>query len=129
MKELKSEKKVESLIENSLSKIRDMVDVNCVIGDLVSLPDGSSLIPISKVSVGFISGAGEYNDLNSKRNNADFPMSGGTGGGYSVKPIGFFLLQNGKYKLIHADKSSAYLSLLKSIGEIAENISKNKKNK
>ena len=85
--------KIKGLIDSSLENIRKMVDVNCVIGEPVTLPDSTTLIPVSKVSVGFVSGGGEYTDLNSKRNQDEFPMAGGTGGGYSVSPIGFFVLQ------------------------------------
>ncbi len=118
MKNNESNNKIESLINISLEKINSMIDVNCVIGEPVSMPDDSVLVPISKVSVGFVSGGGEYNDLNSKRNHADYPMAGGTGGGFCVTPIGFFVLKDGKFKIIRADKSSAYLTLLKSATEV-----------
>ena len=116
--DLVKNKKIESLIDVSLNKIRSMIDVNCVIGSAISIPDGSTIIPISKVSVGFVSGGGEYNDLNAKRNSADFPMAGGTGGGFSVSPIGFFVVDNNKFKLIRADKSSAYLGLIKNATDV-----------
>ena len=115
---LDKEKKLESLVDVSLEKIRSLIDVNCVIGAAISLPDGTSIIPISKVSVGFVSGGGEYSDLNSKRNSADFPMAGGTGGGFTVSPIGFFVADKNKFKLIRADKSTAYMSLIKSGTEV-----------
>jgi len=115
---LNKDRKIESLIDVSLDKIRSLIDVNCVIGNPISMPDGSSIIPISKVSVGFVSGGGEYNDLNAKRNSADFPMAGGTGGGFSVSPIGFFVVDNNKFKLIRADKSTAYLGLIKNATDV-----------
>ena len=115
--ELNRDNKIESLIDVSLEKIRSLIDVNCVIGSAITLPDGSAIIPISKVSVGFVSGGGEYNDLNAKRNSADFPMAGGTGGGFSVSPMGFFVVNKDKFKLIRADKSSAYLGLIKNATE------------
>lgn len=117
--------KIKSLVDTSLEKIRNMVDVNCVIGDAVSLPNDCSIIPISKVSVGFLCGGGEYNDLNAKRNEADFPMAGGTGGGYTVSPIGFFVMKDGKFKMINADKSSAYISLIKNASEVIKNLTTN----
>lgn len=127
MKEIKqSTNKVSELIDLSLSKIRNMVDVNCVIGEPVTLPDSSTIIPISKVSVGFVSGAGEYSDLNSKRNQIDLPMAGGTGGGYTVMPIGFFVIKKDKFKLVHADKSSAYLTLLKNATEVLKKMAEKK---
>ena len=115
---LNKENKLESLIDVSLEKIRGLIDVNCVIGSAISLPDGTSIIPISKVSIGFVSGGGEYNDLNAKRNSADFPMAGGTGGGFTVSPIGFFVADKNKFKLIRADKSSAYMGLIKNGTEV-----------
>lgn len=110
--------KIKTLVTNSLEKIRSMVDVNCVIGDIVTLPDNTAIIPVTKVAVGFLAGGGEYSDLNSKRNGAEYPMAGATGGGYSVNPIGFFVVKDNKFKLIHADKSSAYLTLLQSATDV-----------
>lgn len=127
MKEQNNENKVKSLINISLEKIRSMVDVNCVIGEMLTLPDNSIILPITKVTVGFLAGGGEYNDLNSKRNFSSLPMAGGTGGGYSVTPIGFFVLKDNKFKLIHADKSSAYMTLLKSVTEIMKKLSEKDK--
>ncbi len=118
--------KIKNLIDSSLDSLRGMVDVNCVIGDPVTLPDNSTIIPISKVSVGFVSGGGEYSDLNSKRNMDEFPMAGGTGGGYSVAPIGFFVLKGDKFKLVHADKSSAYMTLLKNVTEVLKALAEKK---
>lgn len=125
--ELKKDKKIESLINVSLDKIRTMIDVNCVIGSAISLPDDSVIIPISKVSVGFVAGGGEYNDLNAKRNSADFPMAGGTGGGFTVSPIGFFVVKKDKFKIIHADKSTAYLGLIKNASEVLKKFVENQK--
>ena len=119
--------KIKALIDVSLENIRSMVDVNCVIGEMLTLPDNSVIIPITKVAVGFLAGGGEYNDLNSKRNFSSLPMAGGTGGGYSVTPIGFFVLKDNKFKLIHADKSSAYMTLLKSVTEIMKKVTEKDK--
>ena len=126
---LNKENKIESLVDVSLDKIRAMIDVNCVIGNAISMPNGNVIIPISKVSVGFVAGGGEYNDLNAKRNSADFPMAGGTGGGFTVSPIGFFVVEDQKFKLIHADKSSAYLGLIKNATDVLKKFAENKNDK
>ena len=120
--QLDKERKIESLVEVSLDKIRSLIDVNCVIGSAITMPNGSVIIPVSKVSVGFVAGGGEFNDLNAKRNSADFPMAGGTGGGFTVSPIGFFVADKEKFKLVHAEKSSEYLSLLKSATDVLKNL-------
>ena len=126
---LNKENKIESLVDVSLDKIRAMIDVNCVIGNAISMPNGNVIIPISKVSVGFVAGGGEYNDLNAKRNSAEFPMAGGTGGGFTVSPIGFFVVEDQKFKLIHADKSSAYLGLIKNATDVLKKFAENKNDK
>ncbi len=121
MKKLENQQtdnRIESLIDVSLDKIRTLIDVNCVVGSPISMPDNSVIIPISKVSVGFVAGGGQYNDLNAKRNQADFPMAGATGGGFTVQPLGFFVVKDDKFKLIHADKSNAYLNLIKNASEV-----------
>ena len=115
-------RKIESLIDVSMENLRSMIDVNCVVGNPITMPNNTTIIPISKVSIGFVAGGGEYNDLNAKRNSADFPMAGGTGGGFTVVPIGFFVLENNKYKIIHADKSSAYFDLIKNAGEVLKKL-------
>ena len=119
---LNKNKKIESLVDISLEKIRSLIDVNCVIGNPISMPDGTSILPISKVSVGFVSGGGEYNDLNDKKHTADFPMAGGIGGGFSVSPIGFFVISKDKFKLIRADKSTAYLGLIKNATDVLKRL-------
>ena len=120
------DKSINSLIDSAMEKIKGIVDSSTIIGDAIITDSGKTIIPISKVAVGFFSGGGEYNDLNAKRNSADFPMAGGTGGGFSVSPIGFFVLKEGKFKIVHADKSSAYLTLLKSASDVLKKFAENK---
>ena len=118
MQENEKSNKITNLIDTSMNKIRSLIDVNCVIGDPIKLPDNSFVVPISKVSVGFVAGGGEYQDLSTKRTDAQMPMAGGSGGGFSVAPIGFFVLENGQYKLIRADKSVAYTNLIKNATKV-----------
>ena len=125
--DLVGKNKIESLIGVSLDRIRNMIDVNCVVGNAITMPDGSTIVPISKVSIGFVVGGGEYNDLNAKRNHADFPMAGGTGGGFTVAPIGFFVVDKNKFKIIHADKSSAYMGLIKNATDALKKFVETKK--
>ena len=119
--------KIKSLVKVSLDKVRNLIDVNCVVGNAITMPDNSTIIPISKVSVGFVAGGGEYNDLNAKRNSADFPMAGGTGGGFTVSPIGFFVVKDNKFKIIHADKSTAFMGLIKNATEVLKKFAEQQK--
>lgn len=74
---------IESLMGTSMESIRDMVDVNTVVGDPVQTQDGSTIIPISKVSFGFVAGGGEYTG-GAIQPHEEMPFAGGAGAGVSV---------------------------------------------
>ena len=74
-----------NMLENTIKKIREMVDVNSVIGNPITTPDGTTIIPVSKVSVGFGGGGSDFT-----KNTEAF--GGGAGGGVSVTPICFLVV-------------------------------------
>ncbi|GHU68719.1 hypothetical protein FACS1894184_11380 [Clostridia bacterium] len=97
---------ISSLMSTTMENIKDMVDVNTVVGDPVTTGDGTTIIPISRVSFGFVSGGGEYNaarddsvrDASSTANYSgeEMPFAGGTGAGVSVHPMGFLVVGQGQ---------------------------------
>ena len=82
-----------NMLENAIAKIREMVDVNSVIGDPITTPDGVTIIPVSKVSVGFGGGGSDF----TKGNDA---FGGGAGGGVKVTPICFLIVQGGNVRMM-----------------------------
>ena len=82
-----------NMLENTISKMREMVDVNSVIGDPITTADGVTIIPISKVSVGFAGGGSDY--VSKHPNKQDNPFGGGVGGGVKVTPICFLIVKDG----------------------------------
>lgn len=78
---------VNELLGISMEKIKEMADVNSIIGEPIKLDDGTTIIPISKVSYGFASGG---SDLPSKYDKNLF--GGGAGAGVSIKPEGFLVI-------------------------------------
>ena len=70
---------IPNMLENTIAKIRQMVDVNSVIGTPITTADGVTIIPVSKVSVGF---------------------GGGAGGGVSVTPIAFLIVKEGNVRML-----------------------------
>ncbi len=87
--------KVQELMGVSIDKIRQMVDVSTVIGDPMTLPDGTVLIPVSRVSYGFASGG---SDLPTKGTQELF--GGGGGAGINITPIGFIVSEKGKVRVL-----------------------------
>ena len=88
--------KLPNMLENTIQKIREMVDVNSVIGDPITTADGVTIIPVSKVSVGF--GGGGTDFANNK--GGENPFGGGVGGGVKVTPICFLIVKDGNVRML-----------------------------
>ena len=86
-----------NMLESTIAKIREMVDVNSVIGDPITA-GGLTIIPISKVSVGFGGGGSDYvsRNLNKQEN----PFGGGAGGGIKVTPVAFLIIKEGSVRML-----------------------------
>lgn len=84
-----------------VSNLKDLVDSSTIIGREISGPNNSLVIPISKVSVGIVSGSGEYGE---QRLNRGYQSAGGGGAGGSVTPLGFLVLGVNGTKFINIDK-------------------------
>ena len=84
-----SENKVNNLLGVSMDKIKEMVDVNTVIGDPITAPDGTTVIPVSRVSYGF---AGGGSDLPSKAQPEKGLFAGGSGAGITIQPVAFLVM-------------------------------------
>lgn len=98
---------IEGIMTTTLENIRDMVDVNTVIGDPISAGDGSTVIPISRVSFGFVAGGGEYRCDGQRAQqpaqpDTELPFAGGTGAGVTVQPMGFLVVNGEQVRLLPA---------------------------
>ena len=87
-----------NMLENTIAKIREMVDVNSVVGDPITTSDGVTIIPVSKVSVGFGGGGSDYVSRNV--NKQENPFGGGAGGGVKVTPIAFLIVKEGSVRML-----------------------------
>ncbi len=90
---------IEGLMKTAMESIKEMVDVNTVVGDAVETNDGTVIIPISQVACGFAAGGGEY-EFGPGSKNQDLPFGGGSGAGVSVKPIGFLVVRMNDVRLL-----------------------------
>ncbi len=85
------------LMDKTMQKIRDMVDVNTVVGSPITTQDGITIIPISKVSFGFASGGTDFNSKN-KHENKPNNFGGGAGAGVTIAPVGFLVIKDGNVR-------------------------------
>ena len=87
------------MLESAIAKVREMVDVNSVIGDPITTADGVTIIPVSKVSVGFGGGGSDFVSKNANKLD-NHPFGGGAGGGVKVTPIAFLVVKEGNVRMI-----------------------------
>ena len=99
-----NENKLQDIIKTSLESVRSMVDANTVIGDPINTESGTTIIPISKISMGFASGGLDYTGKDLKTPTSTKPQNfgGGGGTGLSVVPVGFLVVsKNGDVSMIN----------------------------
>jgi len=93
-----SDRPIEGLMDTTLEKIRQMVDVNTVIGNPITAPNGTTVIPVSKVMYGFASGGSEFNPKKAEEKNL---FGGGSGAGVTITPIAFIAITKDDVKLLN----------------------------
>lgn len=103
---------IEGLMRTAMESIQEMVSVNSVVGEPVETPDGSVIIPVSRVSCGFGAGGSEF-EITGKGNGKGGSgqegqeqtpaFGGGSGAGMSVKPVGFLVAGNGQVRMLPVD--------------------------
>ncbi len=84
--------KLPNMLDKTIQKIREMVDANSVIGTPISTPDGVTIIPVSKISVGVGGGGSDF------AGNQAF--GGGAGGGVKVSPVCFLIVKDGAVRMM-----------------------------
>ena len=89
-----------SLMDTTMEKIKEMIDVNTIIGEPITSPDGTLIIPVSKVSYGFAAGG---SDLPTKTENKDC-FGGGSGAGVTIQPVAFLTVYQGDVRLVSVDR-------------------------
>lgn len=98
---------MKQMIDAALSKIGEVVDTKTVIGEPINLPGGVSIIPFSKVSVGFASGGTEFVGKN-PRGDGKANFAGGNGAGVSMTPLGFIIIEQGRARVIELGNPVTY---------------------
>ena len=118
MKFYSSNDNINNLIGGAMEKIKTIVDSSTVIGEKVETNDGTTIIPISRVTVGYVVGGGEYADLSSRRGANHFPMAGGSSGGMSLTPVGFLIIGEGEVKFINVENKTLYQTILNTFNSL-----------
>ncbi|MEI6101297.1 MAG: GerW family sporulation protein [Eubacteriales bacterium] len=116
---------IENIMQITMSEIKQMVDVNTIVGDAIVTPDGSTILPVSKVSFGFVTGGGEYGEKKeSATQDAKHPFGGGGGAGVTIYPIAFLIIHNDDVKMMTVDHPNTYETMLDKIPTILTQVKK-----
>ena len=125
------EQPIQALMKTTLENIRDMIDVNTVIGEPVETLDGTVIIPISKVGFGFVSGGGDLkisssdnSDNTNYSDNKTAPFTGGSGAGVSVQPVGFLSVSHGQIRMIPVNCNTVIDRVIDLLPKIMDNMGK-----
>jgi sporulation protein YtfJ len=121
---------IENIMQTTMDSIRNMVDVNTIVGDTVVMGDGTVIIPISKVSFGFVAGGGEYGNAaggQSQKGEAqarsnDYPFAGGAGAGVCISPMAFLVVTEGEVNLLPVQFNSSCERLLNRVPEVVSQL-------
>lgn len=126
-----NEHPIEGLMVTAMNSIRDMVDVNTIIGEPIEAPGNIVIIPISKVGFGFASGGSEFNgeaiDEYKKKDKEEaiqyrLPFGGGSGAGVSITPVAFLVVQSNNVKLLPVNHTSSIDKLLDYVPDLIEKV-------
>ncbi|MDX8359286.1 GerW family sporulation protein [Cytobacillus sp. IB215316] len=108
-----SDHPIQGLMTTAMENLKEMIDVNTIIGDPVETPDGSVILTVSKVGFGFAAGGSEFyiEERSSQQgqqgqNSKKHPFGGGSGGGVSITPIAFLIVNPSGVKLLHLDENT-----------------------
>lgn len=98
---------IQGLMKTAMENLKEMTDVNTIVGDPVETPDGSVILTVSKVGFGFAAGGSEFKSGSpSGEHSGKLPFGGGSGGGVSITPIAFLVVGATGIQTIHLDNST-----------------------
>jgi sporulation protein YtfJ len=112
---------IENIMQTAMVEIKDMIDVNTIIGDPIISTDGSTIIPVSKVAFGFVAGGGEYGKTDGQQD-AQHPFAGGASSGISICPIGFLVVNESDVQLLPVNGSNLLEKLFETVPKIVSHV-------
>lgn len=120
---------IENLMENAMNSIKEMVDVNTIIGEPIETKSGMVIIPISKVCFGFAAGGSEFKgetiDEYKRKDKEEevqyrLPFGGGSGAGISINPVAFVIVLKDSIKVLPIEHTSAIDKLIDYVPDLME---------
>lgn len=111
---------IEGLMQTAMESIKAMVNVNTILGEPVETPDGTVIVPVSRVSLGFGAGGSEFEPKG--RDTGGYPFGGGSGAGISLHPVAFLVVGGGQVRLLPIDDNAIFDRLLDMAPRLLEQV-------
>ena len=117
---------IENIMSTTMENLKEMIDVSTVVGTPVQVGEGMTVIPVSRVSFGFVAGGGEYGVKGTPVpldvTDDPLPFAGGTGAGVAVNPVAFLLVSEQNVRLLPANSSTPIERLVEMIPQIVKDV-------
>lgn len=121
-----AEHPIQGLMITAMENLREMADVTKVVGDAVETPDGHVIIPVSKVTLGFVTGGSEFESIDAESQaqgqQGSFPFGGGSGGGVTIRPMAFLIVGPEEVRLLPVDRSAIFDRLVDLAPQVLKHI-------
>ncbi len=118
---------IENILNITMSELKEMADVDTIIGKPFVTPDGQTIIPISKISFGFVSGGGEYHASAKAEKEVvakEYPFAGGSSAGISISPVAFMVSGKEELRLMTVYNRTITDKILEQLPEMTKELRK-----
>lgn len=124
MKDLNQAKSIVELMEDSISNLKNVLNVDNVVAKPVKTENGDTIFPIVKLTVGYVAGGGEY--CGKKVRKTNLPFAGGASSGFSATPVGFLVVRKNSCEMITLENENAFAEIAKNLSTSLSDFVKNK---
>ena len=115
-----AEHPIQGLMNITMDKVRQMADANTIIGKPIKTDDGTTIIPVSRISLGFGTGGSDFDGKNSANKEM---FGGGSGAGVSIRPVAFLVIKDGMVRTVQlADPSNSIDRALNMLPELVDKL-------
>ncbi|MCH5165782.1 MAG: sporulation protein YtfJ [Clostridiales bacterium] len=109
-----TEHPIERIMDSAFGKMRTLTDADIIVGNPIIMPDGTTVVPISKISIGIVTGGGEY----SQKQQSEYPFAGASGAGMSVSPVCFLVSDGKSVRMLNVGSKSMFDKVVETVPDV-----------
>ena len=118
-----TEHPIERIMDSAFGKLRTLTDADIIVGNPIIMPDGTTVVPISKISIGIVTGGGEY----SQKQQSGYPFAGASGAGMGVSPVCFLVSDGKSVRMLNVGSKSMFDKVVETVPDVVGSIFGKKK--